>query len=477
MKEKAIIRGGLAAAFSVVAAACTSTGADAPEFGVRPLAQMGDENIRPDTVLYEQAVTAIDRRDYATALDSLQSARAKNPDNVRVLNAFGVVYDKLGRFDLSARYYAQALALDPGSRTVAQNVAYSKVLQGLMTASQSAAIPPPVQISEALPAASPVAAPTVPVIAESVDAAPAAPAMPVVNVPDHLASAPGDLTFAGANIELPGEAAVEKPAVHVAAAVEPAGKFSAIAPIAAKLATPVAGVKVSFGDPRPTADEPALRPLAVVSRPVPRPGPHAAAGDASVSFMSFTVALSGLAPIVGLRAPDAPAARPVAPRPLSALEWASLRAVKSPEPEQAVYRGPTSLPAAGSEPARVPSPALQSRRPLRIVNATGQPDKTDPVYRGLSSLGWIVSKTRPTAPAGLKFTTVVYPIAGTTVARTLARTLPFPVHLQPDPCNCHGMQLFIGIDYLSWKPADRHVPEVWRTSLNFAALGTIKGVQ
>ena len=30
-------------------------------------------------------------------------------DDIRVLNAFGVVYDKLGRFDLSARYYDEAM--------------------------------------------------------------------------------------------------------------------------------------------------------------------------------------------------------------------------------------------------------------------------------------------------------------------------------------------------------------------------------
>ena len=65
------------------------------------------------------------------ALDYLQAARAKDPKNARVLNAFGVVYDKLGRFDLSARYYAQASAPDPNSPIVAKNMSYSRWLQGL----------------------------------------------------------------------------------------------------------------------------------------------------------------------------------------------------------------------------------------------------------------------------------------------------------------------------------------------------------
>jgi tetratricopeptide (TPR) repeat protein len=80
---------------------------------------------------YSGAVRAIEARDYAQALDYLQTARAIAPDDVRVINAFGVVYDKLGRFDLSHRYYAQAKALDPTSQVVDNNVAYSERLQGL----------------------------------------------------------------------------------------------------------------------------------------------------------------------------------------------------------------------------------------------------------------------------------------------------------------------------------------------------------
>jgi hypothetical protein len=53
------------------------------------------------------------------------------PVTLRSLNALGVVYDKLGRFDLSARYYAQARAIDPNSQVVAANVSYSNALQGL----------------------------------------------------------------------------------------------------------------------------------------------------------------------------------------------------------------------------------------------------------------------------------------------------------------------------------------------------------
>jgi Flp pilus assembly protein TadD len=78
--------------------------------------------------LYESAVVAINDRDYGRALDYLQAMKAKDPRNVKALNALGVVYDKLGRFDLSARYYAQARAIEPDSKIVAENMGYSRVL-------------------------------------------------------------------------------------------------------------------------------------------------------------------------------------------------------------------------------------------------------------------------------------------------------------------------------------------------------------
>ena len=89
------------------------------------------------------AGAAIDRRDYGLALERLQAARTARSDDIRVLNAFGVVYDKLGRFDLSARYYGQARALDPASSVVAENLGYSRFLQGLADRPPGKGVPPP----------------------------------------------------------------------------------------------------------------------------------------------------------------------------------------------------------------------------------------------------------------------------------------------------------------------------------------------
>ncbi len=95
---------------------------------VQPV-QSAQSAVSPDDLLYNAAVRAISVRDYGAALDYLQAARRKTPEDIRVLNAFGVVYDKLGRFDLSARYYAQAEKLDPKSTIVAANLMYSERLQ------------------------------------------------------------------------------------------------------------------------------------------------------------------------------------------------------------------------------------------------------------------------------------------------------------------------------------------------------------
>ncbi|HEV2365700.1 MAG TPA: LytR C-terminal domain-containing protein [Caulobacteraceae bacterium] len=98
----------------------------------------------PEDIDYQAAAYAIRRRDYALALDLLQSARELKADDVRVLNAFGVVYDKLGRFDLSGRYYAQATALDPTSPILANNIAWSRTLQsGSVALAMAAPAGPP----------------------------------------------------------------------------------------------------------------------------------------------------------------------------------------------------------------------------------------------------------------------------------------------------------------------------------------------
>ncbi|UCH49060.1 MAG: LytR C-terminal domain-containing protein [Betaproteobacteria bacterium] len=66
---------------------------------------------------------------YGMALKSFRTALAKEPGSVDFLNAVAATYDKLGRFDLSERYYARAIAIDPRSVPTLNNVGYSFLLQ------------------------------------------------------------------------------------------------------------------------------------------------------------------------------------------------------------------------------------------------------------------------------------------------------------------------------------------------------------
>lgn len=118
---------------SVCLVGCASLSGDGSEKQVMLSAHAVETALHPSMGYYENAVDAIYAQRYALALEYLQAARALKPDDVRVLTAFGVVYDKMGRFDLSARYYAQAAALDPQSTIVAHDVEYSRTLQGLIS--------------------------------------------------------------------------------------------------------------------------------------------------------------------------------------------------------------------------------------------------------------------------------------------------------------------------------------------------------
>jgi Flp pilus assembly protein TadD len=151
----------LLAAACLVGPGCASLpnfGFHRPRFvAIRPIAPAPSAEPKQAmrSAYYQSAVRAIDQRDYALALDLLQAARARDPQDAAVMNAFGVVYDKLGRFDLSARYYTQAAALDPDSPIVRQNLAYSERLQG-----KWAPASPATALAVAVPAPSQPAAPS-----------------------------------------------------------------------------------------------------------------------------------------------------------------------------------------------------------------------------------------------------------------------------------------------------------------------------
>jgi len=128
-------------------AACAPLFVDGPSRQPTPGARAVQIDLGSPIGYYDNAVTAINGRHYALALEYLQAARTRAPADVRVLTAFGVVYDKLGRFDLSARYYSQAAAVDPQSKIITADMDYSRRLQGLVAADAA----PPMSLAAAVP--------------------------------------------------------------------------------------------------------------------------------------------------------------------------------------------------------------------------------------------------------------------------------------------------------------------------------------
>ena len=132
-----------------------------------------------DDVAYQGAVRAINDRDYGRALDYLQAARSIQHNDVRVLNAFGVVYDKLGRFDLSARYYGEALAIEPQSPIVQRNIAYSGRLQGMQDGQQESTMVATLRPAPVAPTATADLAPLPKPIAAQDEIAPSSQSSPI----------------------------------------------------------------------------------------------------------------------------------------------------------------------------------------------------------------------------------------------------------------------------------------------------------
>jgi tetratricopeptide (TPR) repeat protein len=66
---------------------------------------------------------------YGMALKNFRVALVREPTSMDRLNAVAATYDKLGRFDLSERYYARALGVDPDSVQTLNNIGYSFLMQ------------------------------------------------------------------------------------------------------------------------------------------------------------------------------------------------------------------------------------------------------------------------------------------------------------------------------------------------------------
>jgi hypothetical protein len=328
---------------------------------IRPVETPSADGISADESAYRSAARAIDDRDYALALENLQAAREREPLDVRVLNAFGVVYDKLGRFDLSARYYSEAKAIDPRSTIVVANIAYSRALQGL-SKGEPATSSDSRSASEASSAIRQGAAPTA-----------------------------------------------------VQARIADSSRVTS-----GRLAAGASTVHPDFAARTPQSGDATARALPVATERTPHDTRGAEPKPTRVGQYrpdQITVART-------------PVALPVAPLQTS-VPIAVATDSNGPAPARAT--------------ARVP---LLTGHPLSIVNASGRKGATDAMRRRLMHLGWTAPRWAARDGADARQTTLFYarPYAG--VARALARTLRFSIHLASRSCGCGGLELVVGKDFL-----------------------------
>lgn len=85
---------------------------------------------RPAGDPYQAGRSLLAAGDAAGAIAAFRDTLIAAPQSIDALNGIAVAYDRLGRYDISRTYYDAALAIDPGSALVANNLGYSLYLQG-----------------------------------------------------------------------------------------------------------------------------------------------------------------------------------------------------------------------------------------------------------------------------------------------------------------------------------------------------------
>jgi hypothetical protein len=380
-----------------------------------------------DEGYYGDAVKAIEKRDYARALDLLQAARARTPDDVRVLNAFGVVYDKLGRFDLSARYYALARVIDPDSTIVANNQAYSRVLQSRAGEGGET----PVQVASATPRAAPApltaAGAPAAIRTASLDAAPVqAASMQPVSFDQAML---GQVARDGAKaLTLAPTPATDLTSPHA----DPV-QTVAMADVSADDAQPVMG--------RVVADGPGVLRLEPTPRVVRTSEP--AGGYRPASTMTLAEVSTDQA------------GRPATQQQVGGImTYASSGVVRVAPGVLRIASAPRQVAVAVTR-----APGLTGY-PLAVIDASGRANGSQPALTRLASLGW-TTRIAPSTPSR-EHSYIYYEPGDLAVAQGLAHTLRMPVQIAECERACRGVTLVVGADAPTSAPVAVHARRTGR---------------
>lgn len=113
----------LASVLLILLSSCATT----RSVEVRPV---GEQRAATPDEAYAEAKLQLERGNIGLAVDGFRKAVRRSPDSVDAMNGLAVAYDRLGRFDLSRRFYELALAADPANPKVRHNLVVSLRLQG-----------------------------------------------------------------------------------------------------------------------------------------------------------------------------------------------------------------------------------------------------------------------------------------------------------------------------------------------------------
>lgn len=111
----------------VAALACTACGA--AKFSPRIIAAAEAPDAGPGETV-RLAELQFRQGNVALALQQYRKAMRASPADIDAYIGVAACYDRMGRFELSRRYYEEALALDPSDKRVRHNFALSLRLQG-----------------------------------------------------------------------------------------------------------------------------------------------------------------------------------------------------------------------------------------------------------------------------------------------------------------------------------------------------------
>lgn len=78
---------------------------------------------------YERGKVDFAAQRYGLALKHFKQALIQASKDIKILNGLAATYDKMGRFDISKRYYQMALTVDPQSPETLNNFGYSYYMQ------------------------------------------------------------------------------------------------------------------------------------------------------------------------------------------------------------------------------------------------------------------------------------------------------------------------------------------------------------